>query len=254
MVALTALRKHPVYSIYQLAWNAADWLFPPRCGGCGKIGVRWCEDCQQKTSPIRQDFCPTCGDFSPGSAVCSRCLSSPPMFRQVRSFSTFQGPLRNAIHRVKYQQDIGLTESLSRYLIDLYRQSGWQIDMITAVPLSPNRQRQRGFNQSALLAMPVGLAFKIRFDSQALKRNRETRSQVGLSAQQRMENVSEAFAASPAHVQGKNILVVDDVSTTGATLRECAAALRKSGAAEVFGMTLARAMIKDDLVPEIHDS
>jgi ComF family protein len=110
------------------------------------------------------------------------------------------------------------------------------------VPLSKERYQQRGYNQAGLLARPVALALNIPYQPKALERWRDTVSQVGLSADQRMDNVVGAFKASQGLVKDRSILVIDDVTTTGATINSCAQALLQAGASEVFALTLARAV------------
>jgi ComF family protein len=120
----------------------------------------------------------------------------------------------------------------------------WNVDVIAPVPLGLARLAQRGYNQSALVAKPLALALGVRYYPLALRRSRETHSQVGLSAVQRKENVKGAFEAKFNLVTGRSILVVDDVTTSGATLDACAAALFEAGARQVYGLTLARAVLR----------
>jgi competence protein ComFC len=243
---------HPAYRMYRLLWSAVDWLYPPYCGGCETASERWCNDCQSKTTPIDFKICSICGDFlleddpSRETGLCLNCRTSPPLFHSARSYAVFGGPLRKAIHRFKYRQDLGLGEVLSRYLVMALESLNWPVDLVIPVPLSPKRMKERGYNQSSLLARPVAYAFGVQFASSAVQRVRETRSQVGLSAAQRAENLKEAFSANQATVKGKTVLVIDDVMTTGVTLRNCAHALFQSGARDVFGLTLARAVIHKD--------
>ncbi|HVN54309.1 MAG TPA: ComF family protein [Anaerolineaceae bacterium] len=159
----------------------------------------------------------------------------------MRSWGAFTGPLREAIHRLKYRKDVALGEALSRPLQDLVRSLNWPIDLIVPVPLSDQRLRERGYNQADCLALPMALALGVDYHSRALLRIKNTQSQVGLSAHQRKENVLNAFSANPRLVTGRQVLVIDDVATTGATIHSCAGALLDAGAVQVFGMTLARA-------------
>jgi ComF family protein len=162
----------------------------------------------------------------------------------MRAYGKFDGALREALHRLKYQHDIALGESLSKHLIELYNQCKWEVDMIIPVPLSPQRRKERGYNQSGLLARPLAYAEGIPYRPSALRRTLEIRSQVGLTLSERRANVHGAFSADPAAVRGKRVLVVDDVSTTGSTADACAQALRAAGSADIYVITLARAMIK----------
>jgi competence protein ComFC len=230
------------YRAYQLLWEALDWLYPPKCGGCGTLGARWCIECTQKTIEIVPPICPICGNPNSKNEPCERCLFSPPLYTSLRSYTVFTGSIREAIHRLKYQHDIGLGEVLARLMITRIEKLNWSLDIITSVPLGLVRFRERGYNQATLLARPIALFLKIPFSSQALSRTRETRTQVGLSVIERMENMAGAFKAKNELVQGKNILVVDDVATSGATLNACAKALMDGGASNVYGFSLARAL------------
>jgi ComF family protein len=152
----------------------------------------------------------------------------------------YSGPIRQAIHQLKYSRDITLGHILSRPMLGLLGQVGWQVDLIIPIPLSRQRARQRGYNQSTFLAAPLAIATEIPLRPAALSRVRETTAQVGLSGPQRRENVKNAFKAESSLVGGKRILIIDDVTTTGATMEACANALKSAGANTVFGLTLAR--------------
>jgi competence protein ComFC len=232
---------HLAYRLYQSIWMAVDWLYPPSCGGCEQRGVRWCENCQQSTRTVKAPVCPVCGQMQLQAEVCDRCRLSPPHYVALRSWALFGGSVRNALHRLKYRRDIGLGDALSHPLIDYVSQFDWPLNLIVPVPLGQKRMTERGYNQAALLARPLALALGISHQPGALWRARETRSQVGLSAALRKENVADAFRANARLVTGRSILVVDDVTTTGSTLDACAAALKAAGAHAVYGLTLARA-------------
>lgn len=217
-----------------------DWLYPPSCAGCGKGGERLCRSCLQEITPIdHQTSCPRC-DLPQANHLCPDCQSQPPVFEQLRSYSTYDGSLRRAIHQLKYDNNLPLADTLCRFLISLFAEQNWQIDLICPVPLSQQRLRQRGYNQSALLAQILSWAVSIPCSKKALYRIRETRSQVGLNALQRRENVRGAFRAIPTIVQNKTVLLVDDIATTSATLSACAEALKSAGASQVYALTLAR--------------
>jgi competence protein ComFC len=141
---------------------------------------------------------------------------------------------------LKYRRDLGLGEVLSGPLIQMLDESTWPLDLIIPVPLGVARLKERGYNQSGLIARPLARETGLRYSPRALARVRETRSQVGLSLDQRKENVRGAFQASSNLVAGKNVLIVDDVMTTGSTLEACAVALLQAGAMQVYGLTLAR--------------
>jgi competence protein ComFC len=231
------------YRMYQTFWQSLDWLFPPECGGCGRKGFRWCQECQSKVEPIGPIVCPVCGDSQSSIQTCPNCLLLPPSFQSLRSWAAFKGPLREALHRLKYRKDLALGDSLSQPLIDYLRDLAWKVDLVVPVPLGKKRMMQRGYNQAALLARPIALAHSLNYSSKALLRIKDIPSQVGLTNKQRHQNVSGAFWANPEVVSGRAVLIVDDVTTTGATIEACAQALRESESAEVFALTLARAIL-----------
>ncbi len=181
----------------------------------------------------------------PRMEVCRRCREHPPAFEQLRSWALFEGPVRAALHRIKYRRDLPLADALAASLVGLYRSTlQWHLDMVVPVPLSARRRRERGYNQASLFAFPLALALRLPYRPAALERRRHTRSQVDLSWRERQQNVAGAFQAHPAAVSGKSILLVDDVATTGATLNACAAALQAGGARSVYALTVARAVAR----------
>ena len=141
---------------------------------------------------------------------------------------------------MKYKGDLTLGEVLARPLIDLFEASRWNPDVVVPVPLGERRFIERGYNQSALLARPVALAIGKSYISRGLLKTRETDTQVGLSFSQRIENVDGAFLADPVYINKRRILLIDDVITSGATMEACSDALKKAGAVEVNGLSLAR--------------
>ncbi len=155
-----------------------------------------------------------------------------------------EGGVRKAVHRLKYHRDLALADILAAQMLPLVREQGWEIDAVVAIPLGKQRLRERGYNQAALVAFPLALGLDVPFLRHALSRTRETRSQVGLSAEERRQNVAGAFKAAGERVQGKTVLLVDDVMTTGATLDAAAQALLAAGAARVYAATVARAALR----------
>jgi ComF family protein len=153
----------------------------------------------------------------------------------------FEGPLQHALHRLKYKRDIILADSLAGLLCagrEWYSLPG---DTVIPVPLSAQRLRERGYNQAGLLARGFAELAGLTFLPRGLERRRETRSQVGLSADERRSNVAGAFTAQARRIGGRSVLLIDDVCTTGATLMACAEALHSAGARQVWGLTLGRA-------------
>lgn len=240
-------RNNRAYDLYHLLWCAVDWLYPPVCGGCEKPGNRWCTDCRQQSPRLDHRICRHCGDILSQAETCTRCTASPPLFKTLRSWGLYSGPLRNAIHNMKYKRDVGLAESLSAHLVELFNRLDWKVDLVVPVPLAARRLQERGYNQSYLLALPFALACRLPFSNRAVQRVRETNSQVGLSAGDRQKNVKDAFKAAINIVREKSVLVIDDVATTGATQDACARALLNANASAVYGLTLARAAFVDRL-------
>jgi competence protein ComFC len=230
------------YKVYQWFWESLDWLYPPTCVGCGQKGTRWCTTCADQSTGLTQNICERCGEpqYRRISTLCNDCLSNPTRYQALRSWGIFQGSHRKAIHQLKYRRDVSLGEILVRPVIPWLFNFKWKIDLVIPVPLSLARLSERGYNQSSLLARPLALGMGIPYRPAVLKKTKETPSQVGLRRELRKKNVVEAFQANRELIEGKNILLVDDVATTGATMDECAAALLKSGASEVYGFTLAR--------------
>ncbi|OGN75933.1 MAG: hypothetical protein A2X25_01980 [Chloroflexi bacterium GWB2_49_20] len=133
---------------------------------------------------------------------------------------------------------IGLARLITKFVKDL----NWPIEMVIPVPLGQKRKSERGYNQVSLIAFPLSLELGMHYAPGGLMRIRETESQVGLNAKDRHENVKDAFLANSHRVAGKNILLIDDVATTGATLSSCTCALKAGGASNVYAITLARAL------------
>jgi ComF family protein len=150
--------------------------------------------------------------------------------------------VQKAIHRIKYKRDLSLGNELARYVSIFVNDMHLDITDVIPVPLGKKRLRDRGYNQVSIIAFPLALKLGLNYLPRGLVRIRETESQVGLNVKERNENVKNAFLANSRHVAGKNILLIDDVATTGATLTSCTNALRLGGASNVFAVTLARAL------------
>ncbi len=177
-------------------------------------------------------------------AVCSRCAQKRPPYLTLRSWGSFEGPLRAALHRMKYRRDLGLGEALSRSFSEFISGLNWDVQLLVPIPLGKERLIERGYNQVGLVAGPLAMRMQIIYKPNALVRIKNTKSQVGLSVIERKLNVTNAFRAISSQVVNRNILLLDDVATTGATIESAADALLAAGANKVYAATIARAQQK----------
>jgi ComF family protein len=239
-----------VYSLYKSVWEGLDWIYPPYCGGCGKTGSRWCDECQTCIDKLPDSVCLCCGDILTYGGLCTRCRLNPPSFTAMRSWAIFGGSIRNALHRLKYKGDIALGEILSRPLIKLLAVLHWDVEVLVPVPIGIARKVQRGYNQAAIIGLPIALSSNLAYRPKALVKTIETRSQVGLTIMERYANVHGAFQADKKVVSDRSVLIVDDVTTSGATIEACSSALLQAGAKAVYGITLARSVPHSDRNPD----
>jgi competence protein ComFC len=218
---------------------AIDFVYPKRCAGCERRGTWLCDSCATALPLFAIPWCDRCG--VPGTYLQCKCHSTPNILEQVRSVGPFDGWLRGAIVHYKYHGEWARTAQLGAQLASTVAHLQG-VDALIPVPLHPTRLRQRGFNQSLLLAQQAGDLLSLDV-MDALIRTRRTDAQVDLGAKQRVANVAGAFAAQPnIAVAGLSIVLIDDVITTGSTLSACAAALTAAGAASVKAVSLAREM------------
>lgn len=234
------------YAANHWGWLVLDWVYPPFCASCKQPGSRLCQNCIQKFQPINHETaCSVCDLPGFSSINCPDCAKNPPGFTALRSYGQYQNTLRDAIHKFKFERDLGLGEIFAELLEIAFRSTQWDINAVTAVPLGRQRLKERDYNQARLIgelfAWKVGLPFFPDF----LIRSQETTSQVNLNASERMVNVRGAFSPGKRPCAGKNILVVDDIATTGSTLSACANTLINNGADKVFALTVARAVHLD---------
>ena len=231
-----------------------DLIFPPQCMMCGKRiedgeedGM--CHGCLLQIPYISSPLCHRCGLpflLETGSNhFCNDCLLSPPLFKTARALGKYEEGLKKVIALFKYEGKFNLGEGLGRLMAriphtDLTMSS---YDLFMPVPLHPKRLRERGFNQAVVLASQLSKRYQIPVDSMNLCRHRPTESQIHLSFNERRTNVKGAFGVNDkGKIKGKNILLIDDVYTSGATVNECAKVLIKAGAETVDVLTLARAV------------
>jgi len=237
--------------IRRLAFAALDFFLPRLCVFCheavaGEAPAAVCFKCESRLQWIRSPLCPSCGRLFPvregSDHLCGSCQKEPPPFVRARAAVVYEeeGPSGSAIKSLKYGRRLDMLPVMHHWLNSApCRELAEEADLIAPVPLHPRRLQQRGFNQALLLAQAYTPAIVAR---ELLVRVRYTPPQTTLkSPRERQENVKGAFGVPrPELVSGKRVLLVDDVYTTGATVKECARALRRAGAREVSIITVAR--------------
>jgi ComF family protein len=217
-----------------------EFLFPSRCVGCGEEGTFLCADCRGALPSIQSPFCNICGrPLSPGEP-CPDCRRWQLEINGIRAPFRFEGVIRDAIHKLKYHHFRALAPSLAGLLAGYLEVRPLAADVLVPVPIHSRRLRERGYNQSALLAKELSKLVAIPVVEDCLFRSKNTSSQTKADAQTRRRNVSGAFLCRDRRLEGQRVLIVDDVCTTGATLDSCAVALRRGGASLVWGLTVAR--------------
>jgi ComF family protein len=244
--ALAALRR--------AADLALDWFYPRHCYHCGRPLVRadaqtLCDDCSGELRGLRItgavcDLCgqPLSGEVEP-QTLCVTCRAEQRHFDRARSFVCYAGPVRSLIHSFKFEGCYVLGPRVLRGMLE----RGWlpdgleKADALLPIPLHRRRRRERGYDQALLLGRVLADYLGMPLRKRALVRNRYTSQQSLLPPQRRWDNVRGAFSVRrPAEVDGRSLLLVDDVLTTASTARECARVLKQAGATRVQVLTLAR--------------
>lgn len=220
-----------------------DLLFPPKttciiCKTVIKTGYL-CDKCKSTLKFIEGNRCSICGKPIDYEGTCLDCLEHGHEFKQNISPFEYDGVVKDLIGRFKYFKERELAPFFADYMADAVKKMNWPIDVIVPVPLHKIRLDERGYNQSELLARELSYRLNI-FMSKALRRVRNTTTQTALHKEERIENVKGAFKVTYKDtIVGKNVLLVDDVLTTGATLDECAKVLKENGAKDVYVATIA---------------
>ncbi|MFZ4683503.1 MAG: ComF family protein [Terrimicrobiaceae bacterium] len=228
--------------------TARDLFFPLHCAGCGSaLASGWlCTACLEEVKPVPPPRCDTCSQPFSGAMeqfVCVNCRGRAFHFECAVAVMQSRGVLRDLIHRLKYNGELWLAEPLGDLLeqgLEDERLEGEVIDAVVPVPLHPLRRREREFNQAEILGRELARRRGWPFVD-VLQRTRYTVTQTHFDRRRRMQNLRDAFTLRQnADVQGKHLLLVDDVLTTGSTLDECARVLLEAGAQSVRALTVAR--------------
>lgn len=218
-----------------------DIFFPKRCVGCGREGSFICTSCLRNAKRILPPVCPRCGKPQPGGTPCPSCISRQFDIEGIRSPFRFEGVIREAIHQLKYHNLCDISTTLAGLLGEYLHRYPVPGEVLVPVPVHPKRLRERGYNQAVLLVRKLGKIARLSIVEDCLVRTRYTASQTKAdSVQQRYKNVADVFACRDDRLRGKNVLLIDDVSTSGATINACAKSLKASGAGSVWGLVVAR--------------
>ncbi len=235
-----------------------DLFYPPRCRFCKEVIVGpdnlcFCHVCRQRIRQVAHPFCQACGypfqSSSGADHLCGTCLKHPPEFVRARAWACYppgdetMNPFRSVLQQFKYGRKVSLGKPLGRLLAEgcgaFVRE--FQPDVIVPVPLHPQRLRWRGFNQAVILGKPVSREQGVPMDPFILYRSVVTEPQTQLSEPERKKNVRGAFTLNPKKpLEGRKVLLIDDIYTSGATANECSRTLIRGGAGEVAILTLAR--------------
>ena len=234
----------------RLGLQLLDLIYPLFCVICGaKVPAdsgELCASCLETFPKNEPPFCPFCGQGSlceSDPALCPSCHGRPFVFDRAWSAALYQGAVRDCLHHFKYRERALLAKPLAGLLVRFAERHLplTSFDAIVSVPLSRRRERERGFNQAALLSQEISRVSHLPLLKDCLLRFRETPSQITLSKEERLHNVAGAFRIkTPSAVEGRRLLLVDDIFTTGATANACATTLKETGAVSVSVLTLAR--------------
>jgi len=231
-----------MFSINKQVSKLADVFFPQVCANCHqRIADQklWlCGSCHDRLSYLPDQICPKCG-IPTEESVCPNCFENNYVFTRAVSVFSYEGSAKALVHALKYQglRGIGDWFGNQMFRVLLHEQTLTDVDFVTAIPLHKVRKRERGFNQSELIARALASRIEKPFTDKALVRRHHTESQTQLNRYERRKNIIGAFKIGRLDPSGKSFLLIDDVFTTGATVNEATKTLLKAGVAKVFVMT-----------------
>ena len=240
--------------LQQVIETALTFLYPAQCRACDTpLGLETvpylCNACWAQMQFIEPPWCEMCGtplrsaSSFDGSEVCDACAKAPPRYGKLRTIAFYEAALREAIHLFKFQKRTGLAKPLIQLMLthlpDDCRIEDY--DFILPIPIHKKRLRERGFNQSRLLAEGIAKAKGVPMATNIFVRHKNTKAQSSLAGRERQENITDAFELrKPDAIFGKHLLLIDDVFTTGATIREAVKELWNADPGEIDVLTLAR--------------
>ena len=251
-----------IISVLKTFWNGlCDLVYPPLCILCKKYlftadrTIVLCPGCEAQIKQNLPPFCPKCSRHSieeyASGRLCRQCRSTQPHFDSAVGVCLYNPAMRKLIHLFKYGNKLALRHPFSKIIrsfTDSYTKDMRQYDVVTAVPLHPARLRERGYNQSDILAQTIAETFQLPFCEGNLLRSKHTQFQARLTQKDRWTNIQGAFKIkNPERFHEKSVLVVDDLLTTGATLSEIARVIKETGAHKVDVLTVAIADSDNDV-------
>lgn len=218
-------------------------LYPQTCCFCGKISrEKICNKCAEVIEYVQEPVCGKCGKpiSHAEQGRCYDCSNQSFFYEQGRSVWLHKGPVRWSVYRYKYHNRRMHGALYAEELCRLYEEKirEWGIDLIVPVPLHRTRRRKRGYNQSEILAKRLGKLLGISVDTTSVTRTKKTRPQKELSHQERKNNLEGAFCVKSMRNDVKNVLIIDDIYTTGNTINEMAKSLKEKGVQKVFFLTI----------------
>lgn len=219
-----------------------DLIYPKECVGCGREGFWLCPKCQKEIIAIKLAYCPNCKTLNDDGRFCKNCRPKYKLSGIKISGHYKFGPLREAIHRYKYDGIFELEDYFRPLLIARLKNNLPQGDKIVVpIPLYYKKEMKRGFNQAERLGKIISQEFNLPLETKALTRAKETEAQMSLKKKERRENIAGAFRVITKNkIKNKTVLLVDDVATTGLTLNEAAKVLLEAGAKKVWGVVIAQ--------------
>ncbi len=240
---------------FKILENITKTIFPETftCVFCGDEifddnKYATCEKCNNKLPFITGKTCEKCGEPLNNMAnFCDRCQNAHHTFNKCCSVFVYQDEIKNKIQNFKFWNNKYFGKPFAEYMANCYRKNSFSCDLVIPVPIHQKRLKERGYNQSEILAKYISQILNLPLNTASLQKIKQTKDQVDLDFKERKSNLEGAFKVfEKQQIKGKTILLVDDVFTTGSTLDACCDVLFKAGAKAVFGLTLAHTVVKLD--------